>query len=302
MRRARHLKAPLLALLVAALFVALCAPGAALAATGTTAGAEATPEYGEGGGGSSQPGTETGGGAESEGGVEEGEGGIVGPGQRPQLLLIHGGSFLYDDPTFEPLTRERAIAAGFVPHYVTYPLGNLPAAVTKVRAEARRLREKFGLDRVYAYGSSAGGTLTALLSGDELVSAAVAKAPVSNLVTWQWPTEKYGDEYWDSLGVGLAARARLSPDMRPQKAPLLVIQGRADGIVPPAMNEAFAARFKRVKLWMVAGGHTTERVRPFLITRAMHWLARIAKRKAAATGNAGSAGKSAAAGEAAAKH
>jgi hypothetical protein len=58
-----------------------------------------------------------------------------------------------------------------------------------------------------------------------------------------------------------------------------VIQGRADNVVPPSMNETFAARFPRVKLWMVAGGHTTERVRPFLVTRAMDWLARIAARK-----------------------
>ncbi len=30
---------------------------------------------------------------------------------------------------------------------------------------------------------------------------------------------------------------------------------------------------------MVAGGHTTDRVRPFLVTRAMHWLAQIATQK-----------------------
>jgi pimeloyl-ACP methyl ester carboxylesterase len=212
----------------------------------------------------------------------EGAGGLVGSTERPQLLLIHGGSFLYDDPTFEPLTRGRAVAAGFVPHYVTYPLDNLPAAVQKVREEARRLREKFGLDRVYAYGASAGGTLVALLSGQHLVSAAVAKAPVSDLATWEWPTGKYGPEYWTALGADQATRERLSPALRPEEAPLLVIQGRADNVVPPSMNEAFAARFNRVKLWLVAGGHTTERVRPFLITRAMHWLARIAAHKMAA--------------------
>jgi pimeloyl-ACP methyl ester carboxylesterase len=211
------------------------------------------------------------------------EGGLVGSTGRPQLLLIHGGSFLFDDPEFEPLTRPRAIAAGFVPHYVTYPLGNLPAAVEKVRAEARRLREKFGVGRVYAYGASAGGTLAALLSGDHLVSAAVAKAPISDLATWEWPVARYGPEYWDNLGVSLADRERLSPARRQQLSPLLVIQGRADQIVPPAMNEAFAASYPRVKLWVVAGGHTTERVRPFLITRAMDWLARIASRKARAS-------------------
>ncbi|MGH2939506.1 MAG: alpha/beta hydrolase family protein [Solirubrobacterales bacterium] len=250
-RPARAPRAALpLGLLAALLLLALLSPGAALAEEAA---------YGENGG--------------------EGSGGLVGSIERPQLLLIHGGSFLYDDPTFEPLTRGRAVAAGFVPHYVTYPLDNLPAAVSKVREEARRLREKFGLDRVYAYGASAGGTLVALLSGQNLVSAAVAKAPVSDLATWEWPTGKYGPEYWTALGADQATRERLSPTLRPEEAPLLVIQGRADNVVPPSMNEAFAARFNRVKLWMVAGGHTTDRVRPFLITRAMNWLARIAGQK-----------------------
>ena len=218
-------------------------------------------------------------GASADEAGNEGGGGLVGSTERPQLLLIHGGSFLYDDPTFEPLTRGRAVAAGFVPHYVTYPLGNLPAAVDRVRAEARRLRQKFGLDRVYAYGSSAGGTLAALLSGDHLVSAAVAKAPISDLTTWDWPIGRYGADYWESLGVDLADRERLSPIRRLQLAPLLVIQGRGDHVVPPPMNETFAAAYPRVKLWLVAGGHTTDRVRPFLVTRAMHWLAQIAAEK-----------------------
>jgi pimeloyl-ACP methyl ester carboxylesterase len=212
-------------------------------------------------------------------GPQESNGGVTGPGQRPQLLLIHGGSFLFEDPEFEPLTRPAALAAGFVPHYVTYPLDNLPAAVEKVRAEARRLRQKFGVDRVYAYGASAGGTLAALLSGDLLVSAAVAKAPVSDLVTWTWPLENYGPAYYENLGVDLADRERLSPIRRAQAAPLLLIQGRADHVVPPSMNEAFAAAYPRVSLWLVAGGHLTERARPFLVTRAMEWLAKIAARK-----------------------
>jgi pimeloyl-ACP methyl ester carboxylesterase len=215
-------------------------------------------------------------------GGEESPGGAVGPGQRPQLLLFHGGSFLYEDPFFEPLTRGRAIAAGFVPHYVRYPLGDLPAAVLKARAEARRLREKFGLDNVYAYGASAGGTLAALLSGDDLVAAAVAKAPVSNLITWIWPLGEYGLEYWDTVQATPPERERLSPTLRQQLAPLLIYQGRADMVVPPAMNEEFAGVYKRVHLWLVPGGHTTERRRPYLITRAMHWLEHTAHLQAQA--------------------
>lgn len=148
----------------------------------------------------------------------------------------------------------------------------MPAAVLRARAEARRLRERFGLDRVYAYGSSAGGTLAALLAGDGLVAAAVAKAPVSDLATWEWPLGAYGPDYFERIGLDLAAQLRLSPLRRPARAPLLVYQGRGDQVVPLAMNQAFDQKFERVQLWEVPGGHTTERVRPYLVSKAMRWL------------------------------
>jgi acetyl esterase/lipase len=203
-------------------------------------------------------------------------------GPKPQLLLFHGGSFLFEDPYFQPATAERARAAGFEPHFVTYPLGDLPAAVLQARSEASRLRQKFGVERVYAYGSSAGGTLAALLAGDGLVAAAVAKAPVSDLVGWEWPLTAYGPAYYEEIGADLAARYRLSPLRRPAASPLLVYQGGGDAVVPPSMNEAFAAKFASVHLWLVAGGHTTERRRPWLISKAMHWLAQTAAQQARA--------------------
>ena len=112
-----------------------------------------------------------------------------------------------------------------------------------MRAEARRLREKFGVDRVYAYGSSAGGTLAALLSGDSLVSAAVAKAPVSDLAhLGPGRLEKYGPELLGTTSASTTPTANGSRrSAAQQRAPLLVIQGRADHVVPPSMNEAFAA-------------------------------------------------------------
>ena len=188
------------------------------------------------------------------------------------LLLIHGGSFLYDDPSFEALTRGPAEAAGFVPHYLPYPPGDLPAAVLAARAEARRLGERFR-GRHYAYGTSAGGTLAAILAGDGLVRAAVAKAPVSDLVGWEWPLATYGPDFYEAIGADETARRRLSPVRRPARRPLLVLQGRADAVVPATMNAEFAAKFPRVHLWLAAGGHATERLRPRLLEGAFAWLA-----------------------------
>src|SRR6201999_2920642 len=126
------------------------------------------------------------------------------PAPKSQLTLIHGGSFLFHDPFFRPLTRPWALEAGFVPHYVDYPLANLPAAVTAVREEARQLRQLVGAKSVYAYGASAGGTLAAILAGEGDVAAAVAKAPISDLATWEWPLGRYGANYYENIAAGPA--------------------------------------------------------------------------------------------------
>lgn len=212
--------------------------------------------------------------------AELGEGRQAGP--KPHLILLHGGSFLYDDDNFEATTREAATRAGFIPHYTTYPLGNLGAAVLALRAEVRRLREKVGPD-VYAYGSSAGGTLAALLAGDGLVGAAAAKAPVSDLVAWEWPLLEYGPRYYERIGLDLSGRYRLSPLRRAAKRPLLIVHGVDDRVVPVSQSEAFAAKFSRVFLWQVPGGHHAERSQPEVLQRTLSWLAEIAERQAQGT-------------------
>ena len=211
----------------------------------------------------------------------------IGPGKqagpKPHLMLMHGGSFLYDDPEFVETTEEAARKAGFIPHYTTYPLGDMPAAVLAMRAEAKRLREKLGPDMVYAYGSSAGGTLAALLAGDGLVGAAAAKAPVSNLVSWEWPLGAYGPKYWERVQLDLPARYRLSPLRRPAKEPLLLVHGIDDQVVPISQSEAYANKFQRVYLWEVLGGHHAERSQPEVLQRTLVWLAEIAEAQAQGT-------------------
>lgn len=200
------------------------------------------------------------------------DGGAPPPRGALPLLLIHGGSFLFDDPTFQARTEGPAIAAGFAPHYLSYPLGDLPGALIAARKGAARLRRRYDGGDVYAYGSSAGGTIAALLAGEGVVSAAVAKAPPSDLLGWEWPLSAYGPDYYERIGTSPAVRRRLSPLRRPMERPLLVVQGRADRVVPLAMSETFAAKFRQVHLWVVPGGHATERTHPGVTRRAMRWL------------------------------
>lgn len=192
----------------------------------------------------------------------------------PRLLLIHGGSFLFADPEFEADTAAAARAAGFVPHYLTYPLGDLRGAVRAVRAEAPRLGRRYP-GRLYAYGSSAGGTLAALLAGDGMVRAAVAKAPPTDLLGWTWPLRAYGPDYRARIGADPSDLRRLSPLRRPARRPLLLVHGDRDAVVPVAQSEAMAAKFRRVHLWVVKGGHRVERARPEILDRSLRWLAEL---------------------------
>jgi pimeloyl-ACP methyl ester carboxylesterase len=201
-----------------------------------------------------------------------------------QLILIHGGSFLFTDTTFHALMDAKVRAAGFVPHYLEYPNHDLPGAVQAAGIEALRLRETYGADHVYAYGASAGGTLATILAGAGLVNAAVAKAPVTDIPDWQWAKQRYGADYEQQIGLSGSEAHELSPMYRPTSSPLLIYQGVDDGIVPPSMDRAYARRNPRqVHYWPVPGGHWTDRSRTYLITQALGWLDRTATRLEAAS-------------------
>jgi hypothetical protein len=43
------------------------------------------------------------------------------------------------------------------------------------------------------------------------------------------------------------------------------------------MNEAYDAKFTRVHLWAVPGGHHAERAQPWVLERTLGWLGNIAR-------------------------
>ena len=135
------------------------------------------------------------------------------------------------------------------------------------------------LDRVYAYGSSAGGTLAALLSGDHLVAprSPRRRSPTSSPGTWP-----LGQVRPELLG-------------KPRRRPRRPRTALADP--PPAAGSAAAdpgprrpcratidERNVRCGLSsgksLVGGRWAHDRAcAPVPVTRAMHWLAKIATRK-----------------------
>lgn len=136
-----------------------------------------------------------------------------------------------------------------------YPLGDLLGAEDHLRRLAFAART--GHQKVFAYGESAGGGLSALMAAHGWVDGAYAWAPISDLYRWQsdslpgfvdWSGFKDHDAAtlkWVSAITWASRRSK----------PLLVVHGRADVKVPFAQSRRLKARYRRMTLRAVAGGH-----------------------------------------------
>ena len=144
--------------------------------------------------------------------------------RKPILLLIHGGGFAFDDPTRMDDAARVATARGFRPVRLEYTLWNLPRALADANRAAKRYARRGPL---FAYGESAGGTLAALVARPGRARAAVAYAPVSNLVHW------LGDQpvMMRNLGATRADLRRGSPALRRATRPILAMVPEHDSVV-----------------------------------------------------------------------
>ena len=92
--------------------------------------------------------------------------------ERPVVLLIHGGAWLFGDASdMEPLA-EIAREEGFQPVAVDYPLKYPVRANLYTQRVARRWADRGRT--VYAYGESVGGTMAEVLAARCLVAATAA--------------------------------------------------------------------------------------------------------------------------------
>ena len=203
-------------------------------------------------------------------------------GQRPlrHLILIPGGGFTFHDANFWPTMAPIAISAGFVPHLLDYRLFDLGGAVSDAYEFAENLKRRYGRNNVFAYGSSAGGTLAALLASEGLVSASVASSALYDFRDWPWATYYRGPDYLEAIRADWGARRAYSPVGRRLRCPLLAVHGSWDPVVPVLQAQNYVATHPRARLRLFGGGHGLYRTRPASINGAMRWLKRTGKKQA----------------------
>jgi len=171
------------------------------------------------------------------------------------VIVIHGGSFVVGSPDNTADSCQAFAKRGFYVINLDYPLGNLQGAYRAVYQAARKARQ--GRRVVYAYGESAGGGLAALAAAKGWVDDAFAWAPVSNLLLWQSQAAP-GTAFWQYCSDSRPATLRMLSAYYAAtgaSAPLRVVHGRDDLMVPISQSRALKKVYRRMRLTEVSGGH-----------------------------------------------
>jgi acetyl esterase/lipase len=209
---------------------------------------------------------------------------------RPGILIIHGGGWVGGDKGFFDQFCSSLAVHGFVAATINYRLApkyTWPAQLVDAQLAVRWLRSQANqlmLDptRICGYGRSAGGqlavflgTLSSIHAGDEAGLLANEAPNVSCVVDLFGPTDlahMLNTDYQRTLvqtllgdatpGQNSAIYHDASPifDVSSQSAPMLIVQGTDDTIVPPGqsweLEEKLALLHVPVQFISYEGGHS----------------------------------------------
>ncbi len=188
-----------------------------------------------------------------------------GPGPHPAVVCIHGGGWISGAKEEMSELAVGLAANGFAsacPEYRLAPLHPFPAAAEDVQGFVRFLRSnsaRWGLnpDAIGALGNSAGGHLAAMSAATDVpdesgtssrVNAAVAICPLTDLVdpaSHHFPVSLgFIEQFLGGPYEGLEDRYRkASPAVHVDAAcaPMFLVHGEADDIVPISQSDRLAA-------------------------------------------------------------
>lgn len=182
------------------------------------------------------------------------------------VVSIHGGYFAaeYDRAVNEPISR-RLAAEGMAVANIEYRRAGSASdptdTVHDVRAAiAAVLHWAPASSAVAVTGHSAGGYLTLTGAVDAGVLAAFPLAPVTDLIATAqggWDDGAIADWLGEPTGKGASLWTALQPEsLGISKAPLTILHGTQDGVVPIELSREFVARHPEIILVEFEGmGH-----------------------------------------------
>ncbi len=188
---------------------------------------------------------------------------VAGPLDAPPLVLLHGvgGNVNWWQENFGEFSRHFRTYALDLPGFGKTWRLRQPDSIEAKAAFVRGWLDWMGLGKVNLLGHSMGGQVAIRLAAlhPELIERLVLAAPsglwlsLSERMRWAWQMPKVkvplrqtltiatGSMRTDMVAFGMALRAILadretSQNLEQLKVPTLLVWGRADGVVPPALG------------------------------------------------------------------
>jgi hypothetical protein len=197
---------------------------------------------------------------------------------RTVALVLHPGAFAWGLPWLTARACRRLGAAGLRVRNVDYALRDVGGAVWSLRLALLHERRRCPRCSIVAYGESAGGSLAALAAARGWVDRAVAWAPISDLPAWarfaRGPGEPGRFDAFAGSGPDVLRDTSPLTWAGQRSAPLVVLHGADDTVVPFAQSEALLARWPRMRLIALHdAGHLEARNRARVLRVAVGVLA-----------------------------
>lgn len=177
------------------------------------------------------------------------------------VIVIHGGGFVSGDPSLTSDTCALLAANGFFVINLKYPLGDPQGAKRALRQAIKQAKEEN--KTVYAYGESAGGGLAALAAAKSWIDGAFVWAPVSDALAWkrkinQDPSLSYLRGQFAQINDKQLKDISAINYASNNSAPIVVVHGRDDELIPFQESIDLAKRWPRMRLISAAGGHQVD--------------------------------------------
>jgi len=197
-----------------------------------------------------------------------------------QVVLLHAGAWFVDPRNADAALCRFFGAHGFGATVADYPMLDVGGSFEYASDLVRRIRASCDGCRVLAYGESAGGGIAAWLAARGEVDRGFAWAPVSNLDDWDHAVpagtqpEFARADFRNATREDLERYSAVNAVSAADAAPLEVVHGPQDDVVPFAETATLGSRYPRAHWTLICadGTHLAPVHRRGVLRTARLWL------------------------------